>query len=87
MNETKMHNDPIAIVGAARTPIGGLQGDFATLSANDLGGVAIKARSSCGVSARRDKVSWDVSFRPVRPARARACFDEGGTAAARAARQ
>src|SRR6266511_1998521 len=38
-----MHNDPIAIVGAARTPIGGLQGDFATLSANDLGGVAIKA--------------------------------------------
>src|SRR5881397_2954334 len=38
-----MHNDPIAIVSAARTPIGGLQGDFATLSANDLGGVAIKA--------------------------------------------
>jgi acetyl-CoA C-acetyltransferase len=38
-----MHNDPIAIVGAARTPIGGLQGDFAALSANDLGGVAIKA--------------------------------------------
>ena len=38
-----MHNDPIAIVGAARTPMGGLQGDFANLSANDLGGVAIKA--------------------------------------------
>jgi acetyl-CoA C-acetyltransferase len=38
-----MHNDPIAIVGVARTPIGSLQGDFATLSANDLGGVAIKA--------------------------------------------
>jgi len=38
-----MHNDPIAIVGAARTPMGALQGDFATLSANDLGGVAIKA--------------------------------------------
>ncbi|HEV2976951.1 MAG TPA: acetyl-CoA C-acetyltransferase [Casimicrobiaceae bacterium] len=38
-----MHNDPIAIVGAARTPIGGLQGDFATLSASDLGGVAIRA--------------------------------------------
>src|SRR3989441_1967339 len=43
MSETKMHNDPIAIVGAARTPIGGLQGDFASLSANDLGSVAIKA--------------------------------------------
>jgi len=38
-----MHNDPIAIVGAARTPIGGLQGDFATLAASDLGSVAIKA--------------------------------------------
>jgi acetyl-CoA C-acetyltransferase len=38
-----MHNDPIAIVGAARTPMGGLQGDFAALSANDLGAVAIKA--------------------------------------------
>src|ERR1700747_1231846 len=39
----KMQNDPIVIIGAARTPIGGLQGDFATLSASDLGGVAIKA--------------------------------------------
>jgi acetyl-CoA C-acetyltransferase len=38
-----MRNDPIAIVGAARTPIGGLQGDFAGLSANELGAVAIKA--------------------------------------------
>jgi acetyl-CoA C-acetyltransferase len=38
-----MHNDPIVIVGAARTPMGGLQGDFAALSASDLGAVAIKA--------------------------------------------
>ena len=38
-----MQNDPIAIVGAARTPIGGFQGDFATLAASELGGVAIKA--------------------------------------------
>ena len=38
-----MHNDPIVIVGAARTPMGGLQGDFASLSASDLGAVAIKA--------------------------------------------
>jgi acetyl-CoA C-acetyltransferase len=38
-----MHNDPIVIVGAARTPMGGLQGDFATLSASDLGSVAIRA--------------------------------------------
>jgi acetyl-CoA C-acetyltransferase len=38
-----MRNDPIVIVGAARTPIGGLQGDFATLAASELGAVAIKA--------------------------------------------
>jgi acetyl-CoA C-acetyltransferase len=38
-----MQNDPIVIVGAARTPMGGFQGDFASLSANDLGAVAIKA--------------------------------------------
>jgi acetyl-CoA C-acetyltransferase len=35
--------DPIVIVSAARTPMGAFQGDFAALSANDLGGVAIKA--------------------------------------------
>jgi acetyl-CoA C-acetyltransferase len=38
-----MLNDPIVIVGAARTPMGGLQGDFASLAASDLGAVAIKA--------------------------------------------
>ena len=38
-----MQNDPIVIAGAARTPIGGLLGDFASLSASDLGAVAIKA--------------------------------------------
>ncbi len=35
--------DPIVILGAARTPMGAFQGDFASLSANDLGGAAIKA--------------------------------------------
>ena len=38
-----MDIDPIVIVGAARTPIGGFQGDFASLAASDLGAVAIKA--------------------------------------------
>ncbi|MDQ2916233.1 MAG: acetyl-CoA C-acetyltransferase [Pseudomonadota bacterium] len=38
-----MTNDPIVIVGAARTPMGGFQGDFSSLSASDLGAVAIKA--------------------------------------------
>jgi acetyl-CoA C-acetyltransferase len=36
-------NDPIVIVGAARTPMGAFQGDFSSLSANDLGAVAIRA--------------------------------------------
>jgi acetyl-CoA C-acetyltransferase len=35
--------DPIVILGAARTPMGGFQGDFSTLAAHDLGGAAIKA--------------------------------------------
>ncbi len=38
-----MLNDPVVIVGAARTPMGGFAGDFASLSASDLGAVAIKA--------------------------------------------
>ncbi len=36
-------NDPIVIVGAARTPMGAFQGDFANLAASDLGAAAIKA--------------------------------------------
>ncbi|MES2741587.1 MAG: acetyl-CoA C-acyltransferase [Pseudomonadota bacterium] len=36
-------NDPVVIVGAARTPMGAFQGDFASLSASDLGAVAIRA--------------------------------------------
>jgi len=35
--------DPIVIVGAARTPMGGLQGDFAALTASELGSTAIRA--------------------------------------------
>jgi acetyl-CoA C-acetyltransferase len=36
-------DDPVVIVGAARTPMGAFQGDFSTLSASDLGAVAIRA--------------------------------------------
>jgi acetyl-CoA C-acetyltransferase len=36
-------SDPIVIVSAARTPIGGMLGDFASLQAWQLGAVAIKA--------------------------------------------
>jgi acetyl-CoA C-acetyltransferase len=35
--------DPIVIVGAARTPMGSFQSDFVSQAAHDLGGVAIKA--------------------------------------------
>lgn len=36
-------NDSIVIVGAARTPMGGLQGDLSSVRSPDLGAVAIKA--------------------------------------------
>src|SRR5512144_3165633 len=42
-----MLNDPVVIVGAARTPMGGFQGDFASLTASDLGAAAIKAAIEC----------------------------------------
>jgi acetyl-CoA C-acetyltransferase len=38
-----MATDPVVIVSAARTPIGGLLGDFAGLAAWELGAVAVKA--------------------------------------------
>ncbi|MEG2900484.1 MAG: acetyl-CoA C-acyltransferase [Massilia sp.] len=36
-------NDPVVIVGAARTPMGAFQGDFSSKTASDLGAVAIQA--------------------------------------------
>ncbi|MDA0998580.1 MAG: acetyl-CoA C-acyltransferase [Proteobacteria bacterium] len=38
-----MREDPIVIVGAARTPMGGFQGSLGGVSAPELGGVAIRA--------------------------------------------
>jgi acetyl-CoA C-acetyltransferase len=46
--------DPVVIVSAARTPIGGLLGDFAGLAAWELGAVAIRA------AVERAGVSGDV---------------------------
>ena len=37
------NSDPVVIVGAARTPMGGMLGDFAKVTATHLGGAAIKA--------------------------------------------
>ena len=36
-------SDPIVIVDAARTPMGGFQGDFANVTAAELGAAAIRA--------------------------------------------
>jgi acetyl-CoA C-acetyltransferase len=36
-------SESIVIISAARTPMGGFQGDFSTLAAHDLGGAAIRA--------------------------------------------
>ncbi|MDI6438800.1 acetyl-CoA C-acyltransferase, partial [Enterobacter hormaechei] len=41
MSDTKA--DPIVIVGVARTPMAAFQGDFASLTAPQLGSVAIEA--------------------------------------------
>jgi acetyl-CoA C-acetyltransferase len=46
-------NDSIVIVSAARTPIGGLLGDFSSLQAWQLGAVAIRRRSVCRNRGRR----------------------------------
>lgn len=42
-SEANMTNDRIVILSAARTPIGAFQGDLASLSAPQLGGIAVKA--------------------------------------------
>ena len=48
-------SDSVVILGAARTPMGAFQGDFASLAAHDLGGAAIKAAvERAGIAA--DKV-------------------------------
>ncbi len=41
-------SNPIVIVGAARTPIGGFQGELSSLSAGELGGVAVAAAVKSG---------------------------------------
>ncbi len=38
-----MLQDPIVIVGSARTPMGGFQGDFKDATAPELGAAAIRA--------------------------------------------
>jgi acetyl-CoA C-acetyltransferase len=49
--------DPVVIVGAARTPMGGLMGELASLSASDLGSVAIRA-ALAGAGVAGADVDW-----------------------------
>ena len=59
-------NDPIVIVSAARTPMGGFQGDFTSLTAAQLGAVAIKAAvERAGIAAESVE---EVIFGCVLPA-------------------
>jgi acetyl-CoA C-acetyltransferase len=47
-----MNSDPIVIVGAARTPMGGLNGDLGTVSASELGSTAIaEAINRAGITS------------------------------------
>lgn len=49
-----MNNDPIVILGSARTPMGGFQGDLKSLSAPELGAAAIRAAvERSGVAAEQ----------------------------------
>jgi acetyl-CoA C-acetyltransferase len=43
LKEDSFMNDPVVIVSAVRTPMGGFQGDFNSMTAPQLGAVAIKA--------------------------------------------
>ncbi len=42
IERTPLHQDPVVIVSAARTPMGGFQGDLQSLSATELGSIAIR---------------------------------------------
>jgi acetyl-CoA C-acetyltransferase len=49
-----MHDDPVVIVGAARTPMGGFMGDLKSLTAPELGAAAIRAAVERSGVARED---------------------------------
>ena len=65
-------NDPIVIVSAVRTPMGGFQGDFNALTAAQLGAVAIKA------AVERAGIAADSNERRVAARRAAQDFAVAG---------
>jgi acetyl-CoA C-acetyltransferase len=76
-----MQDDPIVIVGAARTPMGGFQGSLSPLSAPELGGHAIKAAlERAGVPAEdvQDLIMGLCLFAGVKQAPARQAAHNAG---------
>ncbi len=76
-----MLDDPIVIVGAARTPMGGFQGSLSSLSAPELGGYAIKAAlERAGVPAAdvQDLIMGLCLFAGVKQAPARQAAHNAG---------
>ncbi|MFJ4142526.1 acetyl-CoA C-acyltransferase [Pseudomonas sp. NPDC089734] len=53
IEKTSHHHDPVVIVSAARTPMGGFQGDLKSLTAPQLGSIAIRATvERAGIAAQ-----------------------------------
>ena len=67
-----MQHDPIVIVGSARTPMGGFQGDLKDATAPELGAAAIRAAlERGGVSADAVEETCDVAAGGTMPSTAR----------------
>jgi AraC-like DNA-binding protein len=79
-----MHEDAIAVVAAARTPIGGFQGALAGATAATLGGVAIRAaQERAGLPGSRVESSRWVACCPPRHSKDVRIGFEGGDARTR----
>ena len=74
-------NDPVVIASVARTPIGGLLGDFAALTAPELGAIAIKAaveRAGIAAAAVEDVLMGQVLMAGQGQAPARQALRKAG---------
>jgi len=78
-----MSQEDIVIVGMARTPMGGLLGELANLSAPDLGAVAVKAAMKEAGAKSADTIfmgnvlSAGLGQAPARQAALKAGLDKG----------
>jgi acetyl-CoA C-acetyltransferase len=77
-------NDPVVIVGAARTPMGAFQGEFSPVSAVDLGATAIRAaveRAAIDPAAVQDVIMGSCLMAGQRQAPARQAALKAGVPA------